>query len=313
MAAKDGRLAAAVRVLPRTIAVGGRAVAALGIGDVCTHPDFRRQGAIKQVFDSIVKGWDTGSGCPPDAARIVAVLHAAPGVHGLYAKYGFKEVPAEYGWLPCPAPMAPAKPGPVPSTVVPGAVVRPAALPDDVDALHALAAEFNAGLDGVHVRSKVAWQHWVPYVVGASGLWVLATGATIHAFVSVRYKYELTTLSDVGVADGVPALDAVNELLPAAVHACWGGAAPPATVKNDDSGAGAGASASTDAAASGANLRVPHPVLRRLLGDGCPPPEPELRDVGWMYRDIRRPEGEPSIVEQLQASESHMVYITDFF
>jgi hypothetical protein len=62
--------------------------------DVCTHPDFQRQGAVAQILTDITEHFESELPSLEDCEAAVAALHCMPALRPVYGKYGFRSVPA---------------------------------------------------------------------------------------------------------------------------------------------------------------------------------------------------------------------------
>lgn len=71
-------------------------------GDVCTHPEYQRQGAAGQIITGILREFEEER--VSRGGRIVAALHAMESMRPFYAKYGFKSVNAQRSLLSIPWP-----------------------------------------------------------------------------------------------------------------------------------------------------------------------------------------------------------------
>lgn len=83
---EEGRLVASVRVFRREIYLSGQRVATGGIGEVCTHVDFRRQGLSGRLLRRAIE-YMNAQGWP------LSLLFT--GNFGHYARYGWFRVPEE--------------------------------------------------------------------------------------------------------------------------------------------------------------------------------------------------------------------------
>lgn len=67
-------------------------------GDVCTHPDFQRQGAAAALMSYIIDEFDAEA-ARGKGGRIVSTLHAIESMRPFYAKYGYTAVQAHRSLL----------------------------------------------------------------------------------------------------------------------------------------------------------------------------------------------------------------------
>ena len=97
-------IALQIRCLPRRVYVDGRVIATRGIADVCTHPDFQRQGAAGVLLTNIGQAMPTMA--VPDPADSpttqLSALHAAESMRPFYSKFGYASVPMHMTVLSVP-------------------------------------------------------------------------------------------------------------------------------------------------------------------------------------------------------------------
>jgi GNAT superfamily N-acetyltransferase len=335
--APSGEFVGSVRVPERDVDVDGAVVRVAGIAEVCSDPAYRGQG-IAGVALPDAMAYCEGTACA------ASLLHAAPAVAGLYAKYGYAPLTVRYSRLRLPATAAAADgsissssgssvsdaPAPPPLAFAtewlpPGAVVRAADLgsADEVATLSSLHAATCArlGVTGFTHRSQAYWQRWLPCVAGGS-FWALelpgaAAGAAgggsspVVAYASVVYKGGLKVW-DFGAADGLEPSVALGFLLTLATRQ--------AAVEVAAGKAAADAPEVT-------TLLVPTRLARALVpvaalaaaapdggaaATGAAPSvdhdSPADDDVGWMVRPLGGgpggPEGGKVVVAALQAASA---------
>ncbi len=145
---RDGRLVASVTCFMRPSRVAGREVPMACIGSVCTHPDWRRQGLVREVLAEAAE-WLRQQG-------IVAAF-----LFGLEAIYGGS------GWRHLSTWNTAARLGPRPG-LADGIRERPADPSGDLAVLTALHETFAANLTGPMCRSAAFWRR---RVLGERGPW----------------------------------------------------------------------------------------------------------------------------------------------
>jgi hypothetical protein len=285
---------------------GGYAVRLLGWGEVSSDPDLRGQGIVGRVLAELSARMEraAGEGAPPPRAAL-GLLHAAPGVAGLYAKFGFSEP----GVLRIPyarlrvawAGGGGGEPLPAAPRAVPGAPqwrVRRVDFSADAPALAALreGALARAGAAGWTLRSGGYWARWVANVCrGRAGVLETEAGGvwapTAYGF--ARWREGAFRLMDWagagGLGGGAPLRALLEALLADAAELA---AADPTAPTPADALGGAGTLAVPLALA--ADLAPPGAVLEE---DGA------LRDVGWLVRPLGGAEGTRALEALVAASE----------
>lgn len=332
--APSGELVGSVRVPERDIDVDGAVVRVAGIAEVCSDPAYRGQGIAGVALP------DAMAYCESTACA-ASLLHAAPAVAGLYAKYGYAPLVVRYSRLRLPAPAAAAAaaastgdsvvsdaPAPAFSAewLPPGAVVRAVDLgsADEVAALGALHAGTCArlGVTGFTHRSAAYWQRWLPCVAGGS-FWALelpgvsgsSAASPVAAYASVVNKGGLKVW-DFGAVDGLEPSVALGFLLTLATRQ--------AAV---EVAAGKAAADAPDVT----TLLVPTRLARALVpmaaagaaaasAPAVDHDNPADDDVGWMVRPLGGgpggAEGGKAVVAALQAASSDgqlLVWVADAF
>lgn len=137
----DGRMVASVTNFDRWVYVAdGRRARVGSVGSVCTHPDFRRRGLVKQVLEESIAWMES------------------VGVHWS-SLFGREAVYNGSGWtiltsFTCSADLRSRE------DLGQGLTVRPAG-PEDVDTLVGLHDACNARLTGPVVRNADYWRGWV--------------------------------------------------------------------------------------------------------------------------------------------------------
>lgn len=144
----DGRLVSSVTCYQRPSYVAGRVASACCLGSVCTHPDYRRRGLLRQVLEDAA-GWMSGSGV------LWSFLY---GLEDVYGGSGWQNMTA---WtLSVDVRLPPELP--------PDVSVRPVDPEEDVGPLAAIHTALNASLTGPTVRSD---GYWRKRILAASGVW----------------------------------------------------------------------------------------------------------------------------------------------
>lgn len=209
-----------------------------------------------------------GSGAP------FAILHAAAGVQGLYARYGFAPLPPiAYGRLSLAGGASGVEEEGAPR---PDISLRPADLDVDAAALARVRSSFIARLNitGFVERPEAAWTELIP-LVGDVLVSAAADGA-ILAYAVIAKKNGALRLCDFGVAEGVsPTVGRAFLFAAARVGATSSRrdssvAEPPAESK-----------VAPPPAVKYESLVAPLTVLRWM---GPAEPDAESADGGWMVR-----------------------------
>jgi predicted N-acetyltransferase YhbS len=147
VATHRGRIVSTVRVFDRRIHVGGAVLAMGGIGEVSTHPDFRRQGLSGRLLQDAIALM---------RRRRVAVSVLFTGRYGHYGRYGWERVPVPLLRLTgLPASLVP----PTGSTATP--TVHKVDWGQDLEGVMALYDAEAAALAGPIVRSAPYWWNWL--------------------------------------------------------------------------------------------------------------------------------------------------------
>jgi hypothetical protein len=294
---------------------GGYAARMLGWGEVSSDPELRGQGIIGRVLGELTARMEAAAGeraAPPRAA--LSLLHAAPAVVGLYAKFGFcapgvLRIP--YARLPvawaAPAPggggggSLPAEPRGVPGA--PQWRVRCVDFARDASALAALreGALARAGAAGWTLRSGAYWARWVANACrGRAGVLEASRGEGGGGWAPAAYGFArwregayrlMDWAGEGGLGGGAPLRALLEALLGDAAELAR--EADPATPTPADA-AGGGAAA----------LAVPLVLAGDLAPPGAAPAEePALADVGWLARPLGGAEGARALEELTAASE----------
>ena len=131
------RPVASVRVFDRSLNVNGKAVRSGAIGEVCTHPEYRRRGLAGRVMDAAMKHMK-------DRGYALTYLSAAPQARHLYEKMGYKGV--EFHNLAFPV-----KPSSATDSKDDEYVVRPLGCnrADDVKKAEGLYSKFSQNFQGM--------------------------------------------------------------------------------------------------------------------------------------------------------------------
>jgi len=320
-AVRGGAVVGGARLFDRTVWVsdcgggsggGGDGYAArlLGWGEVCSDPELRGQGIVGRVLAELAARMEAAAGERAAAPRaVLGLLHAAPGVAGLYAKFGFSAPGAlrvPYARLPvawAPAAAAggegalPAAPRAVPGA--PGWRLRRVDFAADAGALAALreGTLSRAGVAGWTLRSGAYWARWVANACrGRAGVLEEegVNGWAPAAYGFARWRegaFRLMDWAAVGGLGGGAPLRALLEALLADAAALAAAADPTAPSPADGAG-GAG------------TLAVPLALAGELAPRGAAVAEDAaLADLGWLVRPLGGAEGARALAALSAASE----------
>jgi predicted acetyltransferase len=140
-AVDDGRIASTVRVIPRKVYLGGRAIAMGGIGDVGTRPEYRRRGLSGKLL----------------TMAIARMLEKDMPLSVLFT--GVNEHYARYGWVTLTTRHITAD---IPDAPLPNGVTARRVTPGDFAALRGLYDLYAPRLGGAIVRDDALyWDRWV--------------------------------------------------------------------------------------------------------------------------------------------------------
>ena len=164
VAVDGGRIASTVRVFVRRIHLGGERVAAGGIGEVSTLPEYRRRGLATRLLRDAV-------GFMRERGIAISSLF---GDQGIYRAEGWERVPLYYAWRQMGA------------KVDRAFRIRPAD-PGQGSELETLAALYDAyarRFNGTLVRDHPGyWRDWFP--AESPRVWVAEAGGVIKAYLSL--------------------------------------------------------------------------------------------------------------------------------
>lgn len=214
-------LLGSVRVFERSFNVCGATVGAAGLGEVCTDPDARGKGVANVLLADALQH---SEGVPGAA---FGVLHAAPTVAGLYARFGFVGgLRIAYARVRTDAARAPAG-GALAATTTDGArlCVRAADLAADWPAMAALHPAFMAAMGATaFVRREPAggyWARWIAAIAGSQYVALVADddGGGVVGYAAVLQKPEGAKLADFAVDVARVAPAAARAFLAAVVGA----------------------------------------------------------------------------------------------
>ena len=321
--AQSGEFVGSVRVPERDIDVDGVAAKAAGIAEVCSDPAYRGQGIASVALPDAMAYCDNASGCA------FSMLHAAPAVSGLYAKYGYVGLTVPYSRIAMPTATAAGDSASKSSrnnsfSALPSrAIVRPADLTNEeevqtLDSLHRSTNQW-LGVTGFTHRSLPYWQRWIPVVAGA-GYHVLELpssgaedGATssIVAYVCVLNKGGLRVF-DYGARLGVPVEVSASFILRVASNTVAAEVAEGKTAAD---------------APEVASLLIPTRLAEAVLPPGATPSsscsaaaDESVADRGWMIRPLGGgPEGreggqrEFDALMKASAEGRFLVWVADSF
>lgn len=195
LACKGSAIAAAVRVLRRKIYMNGEVVEFLGIGDVCTHPSFQRQGAAGSVLSSIMASFDA--------------LTAASGVGSAAASGGGSAAASE------PSVPSSSAADAVSSTSSLGTPTPPPALPTDAIAQPGRRSERRViGMLHAMASMRPLYEKFgfksMPALRSTLRVPVYTTRPLLHSVLSPAYTFRRGDLSE-GVSSDIPALAALYD------------------------------------------------------------------------------------------------------
>jgi predicted GNAT family N-acyltransferase len=313
--APGGKFVGSIRILQRTVVIGGRAASFGGVAEVCTDPEARGQGVANQMMADTVALLDGGSGCE------LSLLHAAAGVAPLYARYGYLPLFTEYGRLPLADMRAAASSNSSNSAssddgLPAGYSMRRACFPDDAAAMARLyePSQARLGAQGYVARSAAYWASWMPWVT-AGNEWVLmhdGGGGDILAYAQVGRREGVLKVQDFASSPGCQ---------PALAQQFLAGVADAFMEQERSAAAAAAANATagaTGAAAVAALAPAPVPVpavvptlvddatlvgpvlLLRWLAPKHSAPVAALTDDRWMARPVAGVPGADAAVAALQ-------------
>ena len=167
VAVDDGQIVSTVRVFIRQMYLRGVPVPAGGLGEVCTHPEYRHQGLATRLLQDAIRFMEK---------RKIAIssLHtgrAAP----LYAAQGWRSITRYYRRTR------------MTSRPQDDFHIRPARLEPNADlaALSDLYHRYSRRFNGTFARDHPRyWADWVR--AESSAAWCAEKGGTIHGYISVR-------------------------------------------------------------------------------------------------------------------------------
>lgn len=344
----DGRLAGTVRIFTRSWVYAGegadgtpeKAAVNLGLGEVCTHPDFRGRGIAPLMLADVM------AVCEAEEGAVFSSLHAATAVAPLYARFGYAPLRIGYGKLAfSEAALSSAASGestaaasadsplhPMSLAASAAFLGRDAAARARLQALHA-ALNRRLGVAGYTQRDEEYWSRWMPNVCAGRLLLMTAAGSAasaadaagldpsaVVAYACILRKGDHYRLADAGADESVASS-------PAAMR-CLLEAAAAASLRADVAeGKLPAAELRTDAAVC-KGTAAPSVLLRLCEGGGEGEGEaegdagsrleveaPEFEDFGWMLRTLPR-EGSEAVVVALKdaaAADRFLVWMADAF
>ena len=164
VAVDGGRIASTVRVFMRRIYLGGVRVAAGGIGEVSTLPEYRRRGLATRLLRDAV-------GFMRERGIAVSSLF---GDQGIYRAEGWERVPLYYAWRQMGA------------KVDRAFRIRPANLAEgpELEELSALYDAYARRFNGTLVRDHPGyWRDWFP--TESPRVWVAEAQGAVKAYLSL--------------------------------------------------------------------------------------------------------------------------------
>jgi predicted N-acetyltransferase YhbS len=179
VAVDDGRIVSTVRIFLRKIYLRGEEVPAGCLGEVCTHPDYRRRGLVTRLIQESVT-WMRDHG-------IVISALSTGGSGPFYARLDWQSVPIGWGATQVQA----------------GSDLRfdfrPLDLGSDEDLMivSRLHATFGRRFNGIFVRDHPDyWRRWVRTEAGT--LWLATQGSEALGYIAVREHWGRTVAMEYG-------------------------------------------------------------------------------------------------------------------
>lgn len=338
----DGRLAGTVRIFTRSWVYqvdGGedaheKAAVNLGLGEVCTHPDYRGRGIAPLMLQDVM------SVCEAEDGAVFSTLHAATAVAPLYARFGYSALRIGYGKLafsdvalagaasgkmaaPAPSPSEPPL-HPVSLSASAAFLSRDIAARARLQALHA-ALNRRMGCVGYTQRDEEYWCRWMPNVCGSRLLLFTAPAAAaasaatdvdvagldpaaVVAYACILRKGDHYRLADAGADDSISSS-------PSAMRALLDTAAAVSLHADVAEGKVPAGELCSDAAVC-KGIAVPSLLLHQCApGPGMEVESAEFEDMGWMLRTLPR-EGSEGVVAALKdaaAGGRFLVWMADAF
>jgi GNAT superfamily N-acetyltransferase len=207
----EDRMAGTVRLFQREwVMDNGETVSTVGLGEVCTHPDFRGKGIASLLMKDAV------AQCEALASAQLSTLHAAATVGPLYQKYGYSAVPIPYGRLALSGDVSSGETADASAPSFASARCHSgheAVLTQgkvDWKAQHSRLSELHIAcsrvlrLAGATVRATEYWTRWMPNVAGGRCFLFTANGGDpkalddIVAYAIVLRKNDHYRLADLG-------------------------------------------------------------------------------------------------------------------
>ena len=164
IAVDDGKIVSTVRVFIRKMFLHGEPVTVGGIGEVSTHPEYRRQGLATQLLKDSIRFMESSD-------IVMSSLH---GSQRIYSVEGWERVPRYYAKQSFAAKAQVAWD------------VRPANFDDaaEVERIAALYDGYASKFNGTFVRDDMAyWTNWVR--TESPDAWVAEGNGSIEGYVSV--------------------------------------------------------------------------------------------------------------------------------
>ncbi len=140
VAGVNGSLVGMLKIYRREIVWGDSSALVGGIGDVVTHPDFRKQGIARRVLNDAIDHM-AASGCE------LSILFSE--LSGLYGGFG---------WVPVPQPLYRGDLTQFPGAAEPGHRLRPFDLATDLDSVSAIYDANSTGRHGAILRTREYWE-----------------------------------------------------------------------------------------------------------------------------------------------------------
>lgn len=191
IAVDDGKIVSTVRVFIRKMFLQGEPVTVGGIGEVSTHPEYRRRGLATQLLKDSIRFMESRD-------IVMSSLH---GSQRIYAAEGWEKVPRYYARQPLTAKKQVAW------------NVRPANFDDgaEIKQIAALYDAYARKFNGPFVRDDMAyWTEWVR--TESPSAWVAERDGDIEGYVSVIRDEDRLNVEEFFVSEPVFAEDRGQQL-----------------------------------------------------------------------------------------------------
>ncbi|MDE0017483.1 MAG: GNAT family N-acetyltransferase [Candidatus Poribacteria bacterium] len=186
IAVDNGTIVSTVRVFIRKMFLHGAPVTVGGIGEVSTHPEYRRRGLATQLLKDSIRFMESRD-------IVMSSLH---GSQRIYSIEGWEKVPRYYARQPITAKKQVAW------------EVRPANFDDtaEVKRIAAIYDTYARKFNGTFVRNDMAyWTEWVR--TESPSAWVAERNGNIEGYVSVVRREDQLNVEEFIVSDAIFAED----------------------------------------------------------------------------------------------------------